>query len=133
MKFIREFKEFAVRGNVVDMAIGIIIGVAFGKIVTSFVNDVIMPPLGLIIGGVDFSALTIVLKEAVLDKPAVILKYGVFLNTVIDFIIVAFVIFIIVKLMNKLKKQKEETPAAPAPDIVLLTEIRDILKANNKE
>ena len=110
------------------MAVGITIGAAFGKIITSVVNDVLMPPIGLLIGGMDFSNLSIVLKDAVLTKPAVVMKYGLFINMVIDFGIVAFVMFILIKLMNKMKKKKEEVPPPPAEDIVLLTEIRDLLK-----
>ena len=133
MGIIKEFKEFSVKGNLVDMAVGIIIGGAFGKIVSSFVNDVIMPPIGVMLGGVDFSNLTIVLKEAVGDTPAVAIKYGAFLNNVIDFLIVAFFMFMIIKAMNTLKK-KEQAPApapaepVPTPTEALLTEIRDLLK-----
>lgn len=111
MGMIKEFKEFAMRGNVVDMAVGIIIGGAFGKIVSSFVNDVIMPPIGLLLGNVDFSNLAITLKQKTAEAEAVTLKYGVFVNTVLDFIIVAFSIFIVIKQMNRFKK-KEEAPAA---------------------
>lgn len=135
---LQEFKQFAMRGNVVDMAVGIIIGGAFGKIVTSVVSDIIMPPIGLLVGGVNFTDLKVVLKEAVMENgaeiaPAVTLNYGNFLQVVFDFIIVAFAIFLMVKGMNALnrKKAKEEAPAAPpAPpaDIQLLTEIRDLLK-----
>lgn len=131
MSFINEFKQFAMKGNVVDMAVGIIIGAAFGKIVSSFVGDVIMPPLGLLIGGVDFTDLSIVLKEASGDIAAVTLNYGKFIQTVFDFTIVAFAIFLAIKAMNRLKKKEEEKPAAPpAPSAqeVLLTEIRDLLK-----
>lgn len=134
MGFIQEFKEFAVKGNVVDMAVGIIIGGAFGKIVSSFVNDVVMPPIGAMLGGTDFSKLQIIVKEAVGEAPAVAIKYGMFLNTVIDFVIVAFVIFMLIKGMNNLKRKEEAPapePAAPAPtpeDIQLLREIRDALK-----
>lgn len=131
MKLINEFKSFAMRGNVVDMAVGIIIGAAFGKIVSSFVNDVIMPPIGLLVGGIDFSQLALTLKAATDAAPAVILKYGVFINTIIDFIIIAWAIFIVIKAMNTLKKKEEEKPAsppAPSEDVVLLTEIRDLLK-----
>ena len=132
MGMIQEFKEFAVKGNVVDMAVGIIIGAAFGKIVSSFVADVIMPPLGVLIGGVDFSGLASTLKEAAGDVPAVVLGYGTFIQTVVDFTIVAFAIFIAIKAMNTLKRKEEEAPAAPpAPsaEVVLLEEIRDLLKA----
>ncbi|MBM4172219.1 MAG: large-conductance mechanosensitive channel protein MscL [Ignavibacteria bacterium] len=131
MKMIQEFKTFAMKGNVVDMAVGIIIGAAFGKIVSSLVNDVIMPPIGLLVGGIDFGNLSFTLKAATEAAPAVIIKYGVFINTIIDFVIVAWAIFMVIKGMNSLKKKQEEAPAAPpAPkeDIVLLTEIRNLLK-----
>jgi large conductance mechanosensitive channel len=131
MGMIKEFKEFAVKGNVVDMAIGIIIGAAFGKIITSLVGDVIMPPIGVILGGVDFSNLSIVVKEAVAQKPAVVISYGKFLQTIIDFTIIAFAVFMGVKGMNALKKKEEATPAAPsAPpnQELLLAEIRDLLR-----
>jgi len=131
---IKEFKQFAMRGNVVDMAVGIIIGAAFGKIVSSLVNDVIMPPIGLLLGGVDFSSFMITLKQAMGDVPAVTLNYGVFINTVIDFLIVAFAIFMVIKGMNRMKKKEEEAPAAPpAPtkQETLLTEIRDLLKTRS--
>jgi len=127
----KEFKEFAVKGNAVDMAVGIIIGAAFGKIVSSLVKDVIMPPIGLLTGGVDFSKLQIILQPATEDVEAVAMSYGLFLNNVIDFVIVAFTIFIVVKAMNSAKKKEEEAPAAPpAPskEEVLLGEIRDLLK-----
>lgn len=131
MSFFGEFKTFINRGNVMDMAIGIIIGAAFGKIVTEFVNKVLMPPIGLLLGGLDFSSYAITLKEATGDSPAVLLSYGAFINAVIDFIIVAFAIFLVIKALNKFKKKQEEAPAAPpAPseEVVLLTEIRDLLK-----
>ncbi len=131
MKFLSEFKKFAMRGNVVDMAVGIIIGAAFGKIVSSLVGDVIMPPIGLLLGGVDFSNLEIVLKKATETAPAVVIGYGKFIQTVLDFLIIAFAIFALIKAMNSLKKKEEATPAAPpAPskEELLLTEIRDILK-----
>ncbi len=131
MSMLQEFKEFAVRGNVVDMAVGIIIGAAFGKIVSSFVGDVVMPPLGLLIGGIDFSDLAITLKEAVGEAPAVTLKYGLFIQTVLDFTIVAFAIFMVIKAMNTLKKKEEAAPAqppAPSKEEQLLAEIRDLLK-----
>jgi large conductance mechanosensitive channel len=110
---LKEFKEFAMRGNVVDMAVGIIIGASFGKIIASLVNDVIMPPIGMLLGGVDFSEFMITLKEAVGDAPAVAIKYGTFINTVIDFVIVAFAIFMVIRGMNRLKRKKE---AAPPPE-----------------
>jgi large conductance mechanosensitive channel len=131
MSIVKEFKEFAMRGNVMDMAVGIIIGGAFGKIVSSFVADVIMPPIGLALGGVDFSSLAFPLKQATETTPAVLLSYGKFINTVIDFLIIAFAIFMMVKAMNSMKKKEVEAPAAPPEppaDIKLLTEIRDLLK-----
>ena len=124
---LKEFKDFAMKGNVVDMAVGLIIAGAFGKIVTSFVNDIIMPPIGLLMGGVNFSDLSFVLKEAVGETAAVSINYGLFLQTIIDFIIVAFVIFMVVKQMNKLKKEEEAAPAGPTTE-ELLAEIRDALK-----
>ena len=125
---LQEFKKFAIRGNVMDMAVGIIIGAAFGKIVSSFVADIIMPPIGILLGGVDFSNLTITLKKASEGVAAVTINYGVFINTVLDFVIIAFAIFIVIKQINRLKKKEEEKPAEPAEDIVLLREIRDSLK-----
>lgn len=113
MGMLKEFKDFAMRGNVVDMAVGIIIGAAFGKIVSSFVNDVIMPPIGLLLGNVDFSNLAITLQEKTATADAVMVKYGVFINTVLDFVIVAFAIFIVIKQMNRLKKKEEAPPAEP--------------------
>ncbi|ACO80242.1 large-conductance mechanosensitive channel [Azotobacter vinelandii CA] len=135
MGMLSEFKAFAVKGNVVDMAVGIIIGAAFGKIVSSFVGDVIMPPLGLLIGGVDFSDLAITLKQAQGDMPAVVLAYGRFIQTVIDFLIIAFAIFIGVKALNQLKRKEAEAPSlppAPTRDQQLLEEIRDLLKTRGK-
>lgn len=131
MGIIKEFKEFAVKGNVIDMAVGIIIGAAFGKIVSSFVGDVIMPPIGVLVGGIDFSYLAFTIKEAVGDNPAVVISYGKFIQTVVDFTIVAFAIFIAIKGINTLKRKEEAAPAAPAEppaQEVLLTEIRDLLK-----
>lgn len=134
MGMMQEFKEFAVKGNVVDLAVAVIIGGAFGKITTSFVNDVIMPPIGLFLGGVNFSELAITLKEATEEATAVTINYGLFLQTLIDFIIVAFVIFMVIKGINATKRKKEEAPAAPATppepsnEEKLLTEIRDLLK-----
>jgi large conductance mechanosensitive channel len=127
MGVLKEFKEFAVKGNVVDLAVGLVIGAAFGKIVSSVVADVITPPLGLIIGGVDFTNLKLVLREAVDGKPPVTLNYGSFLQTVFDFIIVAFAIFLVVKAVNRFKRQAPPPPAAPPAEVVLLTEIRDAL------
>lgn len=133
MGMMKEFKEFAMKGNVIDMAVGIIIGAAFGKIITSIVSDIIMPPIGMLVGGVDFKDLKFVLQEAVGKAPAVTLNYGNFIQVTFDFLIVAFSIFMIIKLMNSSKKKKEAAPAAPpapAPteDQKLLTEIRDLLK-----
>lgn len=143
MGLLKEFKDFAVKGNVVDMAVGVIIGGAFGKIVTSLVNDILMPLIGGLIGNVDFTTLSVTLREAVSEgekvvKPAVTLNYGNFIQVVVDFLIVAFCIFMVIKAINKaseLRKKEEEAapaePAAPAPkpdDVVLLEEIRDLLK-----
>ena len=131
MGMVKEFKEFAIRGNVVDMAIGIVIGAAFGKIVSAFVANVLMPPIGVLLGGVDFASLMIVLKEATTETEAVAISYGVFFNTVIDFIIIAFAIFLVIKGMNKMKKKEEEKPAEPpkpSKEEILLTEIRDELR-----
>ena len=130
-KIIDEFKAFALRGNVVDMAIGIIIGAAFGKIVNSAVTDVMMPPLGLLLGGVDFSNLEWVMKAAVLDKPAVTLKYGLFINNIISFVIVAAATFVLVRMIMALQKKEQAAPSlppAPSKEELLLTDIRDILK-----
>ena len=145
-KFIEDFKAFALKGNVVDMAVGVIIGGAFGKIVSSLVADIIMPPIGVLTGGMDFKDLKVVLKEAVpavVDEAgaeisaateAVTLNYGLFIQNVIDFLIIALSIFCIIKMMTRLNKKKEEAPAEPAPkpeptkEEVLLTEIRDLLK-----
>lgn len=127
MSFVKEFKEFAVKGNVVDMAVGIIIGAAFGKIVSSAVADMIMPPIGLLIGGVDFSDLVVTLKPAEGTAPAVVIAYGKFIQTIIDFTIIAFAIFSMVKMLNKIKT-KDVAPAAPTKEEVLLTEIRDLLR-----
>ena len=131
MGMIKEFKTFAMRGNVVDMAVGIIIGAAFGKIVSSFVGDVIMPPLGLLVGGIDFNNLAITLRDATANAPAVTLNYGKFIQTVFDFVIIAFAIFMAVKAMNTLRKEENAAPAAPpepTKEESLLTEIRDLLK-----
>lgn len=135
----KEFKEFAMRGNVVDMAVGIIIGAAFGKIVSSLVADVIMPPIGLMMGGVDFSDLAVVLQEAVrtngeITTEAVAINYGKFIQTVIDFLIIAFAIFMVIKGMNRLQRKEEEKPAEPpkpSKEEILLAEIRDAIKVQN--
>lgn len=132
MGMLKEFKEFAVKGNVIDMAVGIIIGAAFGKIVSSFVADVIMPPIGVLIGGIDFSSLAFIIKAASGDIPAVVIGYGKFIQTVVDFTIIAFAIFVAIKGINSLKRKEAEAPKAlPAPPAqeVLLAEIRDLLKA----
>lgn len=135
-KFWTEFKEFAMKGNVIDMAVGVIIGGAFGKIVSSLVNDVIMPVVGLATGGIDFKEHKYVMKEAVMNgeevvSPAVNLEYGMFIQNIVDFLIVALCIFVAIKFINRFKKKVEEAPAAPAApskEEVLLTEIRDLLK-----
>ena len=140
MGIVTEFKEFAMRGNVLDMAVGVVIGGAFGKIVSSVVADIIMPPLGLLVGGVNFTDLSLVLKQAAVDAsgaviPAVTLNYGSFLQTVFDFLIIAFAIFLFVKAINTMRKKAEEpapaTPPAPSKEEELLTEIRDLLKNKN--
>ena len=136
MSFIQEFKTFAMRGNVIDLAVGVVIGAAFGKIVTSFVDGIVMPLLGMLTGGVDFSERVVVLRDAVTGPDgkeaaaAVLFKYGAFLQTVLDFMIVAFAIFLVVKLVNRMKRKEEAAPTAPPSDEVqLLMEIRDQLKA----
>ncbi len=131
MKFFDEFKKFAVKGNVIDLAVGIIIGASFGKIVSSFVSDVLMPPIGLLVGGVDFSNLIITLKSASESQEAVVIRYGLFLNTLIDFLIIAFAVFWLIKGINLLKSKEENKPSIPPEppaEIKLLTEIRDLLK-----
>ncbi|HEY0975169.1 MAG TPA: large-conductance mechanosensitive channel protein MscL [Solimonas sp.] len=134
MGMVQEFKEFAMRGNVVDLAVGVVIGAAFGKIVSSLVADVITPMIGLIVGGVDFSDLVITLKAAIGDQPAVTIGYGKFIQTIFDFIIIAFAIFVAVKAINRLKRAEAAKPTAPppppapSPEEKLLTEIRDLLK-----
>lgn len=138
----KEFKAFAIKGNMIDLAVGVIIGAAFGAIVKSLVDDIIMPPIGVLLGNVDFANLFVVLKEGTVAGPfptpaeavkagAVVLRYGQFINTIINFIIIAFSIFIVVKQLSRLQKKEEPAPAAPAPtpeDVVLLREIRDLLK-----
>ena len=139
MKIVKEFKEFAMRGNVIDLAVGVIIGAAFGKVVSSLVNDIIMPPIGVLVGGMDFKSLALTIREAVTDpatgkiaKEAVTLKYGNFIETLVDFTIVAFAIFMMVKAVMKLTRRKTEdapaAPSAPTREQELLTEIRDLLK-----
>lgn len=130
-KLLQEFKAFAMRGNVIDMAVGIIIGAAFGKIVSSIVNDIIMPPIGLLVGGVNFTDLKITMKHAIDGNPAVTLNYGNFLQVTFDFLIIAFAVFMLIKVLSKAKRKEETAPAAPpAPtkEVTLLTEIRDLLK-----
>ena len=142
-KFLSEFKEFAMKGNVVDMAVGVVIGAAFGKIVSSLVNDIIMPLVGVATGGMNFTDYKLVVQKAVMDgaeviKPEVTLNWGAWVQTIVDFLIVAFCIFVMVKFMNQLRRNRKEEPAAPAPapeptkEEVLLTEIRDILKSQQK-
>lgn len=135
-KLIHEFREFAVRGNVIDLAVGVVIGAAFGKIVSSLVADLVMPPLGLITGGINFSDMAVTLKEAVGDKPAVLLTYGKFIQTIFDFTIVAFAIFMAVKFINRLKRKEAAKaaadPAPPSAQEKLLGEIRDLLKAQQR-
>ncbi|HWC59944.1 MAG TPA: large conductance mechanosensitive channel protein MscL [Verrucomicrobiae bacterium] len=145
MSMLKEFKEFAMRGNVVDLAVGVVIGAAFGKIVTSLVNDIIMPPIGKLTGGVDFKELFINLDPGKLTKAgtpvktmadakdagAAFIAYGSFINTILDFLIVAFCIFLLIKVMNRLWKKPEAAPAGPTPDQQLLTEIRDLLKSKS--
>lgn len=131
MKMLQEFRAFAFKGNMIDMAVGIIIGAAFGRVVQSLVNDLIMPPLGLAIGGVDFSELAVVLKEAVGDAAAVTIGYGAFIQTLVDFLIVALAIFVAIRVINSMQRKEPETPAAPLPpseELVVLREIRDALK-----
>lgn len=129
MSMISEFKAFAMRGNVIDLAVGVVIGTAFGKIVTSLVNDVVMPPIGNLIGGIDFSSYKYVLTAASADGTGeVAIQYGVFINTMIQFTIIAFAIFLVIKAINRINKKEEAAPAAPPADVVLLTEIRDLLK-----
>lgn len=134
MGVLNEFKAFAVKGNVVDMAVGIIIGAAFGKIVSSFVGDVIMPPIGLMLGGVDFSDLAVTLKAAEGATPAVVLSYGKFIQSIIDFVIIAFAIFMGIKAINRLKREEAAAPSlppVPSKEEELLGEIRDLLKTRN--
>ena len=135
MSMMSEFKDFAMRGNVVDMAVGIVIGGAFGTIVSTFVANVLMPPIGLLLGGVDFSDLAVTLKAAEGDVEAVLLSYGVFIQAVVDFLIIAFAIFLVVKAMNTLKREEPEpepeAPPEPSKEEILLTEIRDALRSNS--
>jgi large conductance mechanosensitive channel len=137
MKAIQEFKEFAVKGNVVDMAVGVVIGAGFGKIVSSLVADIITPVLGILVGGVNFTNLKVTLKDAIADKPPVTWNYGSFIQSIFDFLIIAWAIFVLVKLINRLKRQEPIPAPAPAPppppsaEVLLLTEIRDALKGRS--
>ena len=135
MSFLSEFKTFAMRGNVVDLAVGVVIGAAFGKIVSALVDGIIMPVIGLLVGGVDFGELAVVLKDAVLAPdgtiaaPAVLFKYGAFLQTLLDFVLVAFAIFLLIKAVNRFKRKEEAVPTVePSAEVKLLTEIRDALR-----
>jgi large conductance mechanosensitive channel len=133
MSMLKEFKEFALRGNVVDLAVGVVIGAAFGKIVTSLVDQIIMPPIGWLTGGIDFADQKWVLRPANNADPAhkvgeVAIQYGAFINTLIQFVIIALAIFLVVKVINRLSRRQEAAPAAPPADVVLLTEIRDLLR-----
>lgn len=133
MGLLKEFREFSIKGNAIDLAVGVIIGAAFGKIITSIVNDLLMPPIGLLVGGMDFKNLKIIMKDPVSDTTgkiiteAVSLNYGNFIQTTIDFLIIAFCIFMVVKAINSFKRKEEEKPPAPKEEVVLLTEIRDAL------
>lgn len=132
MSLMKDFKAFAMRGNVIDLAVAVVIGAAFGRIVTSLVNDLLMPPLGMLIGGIDFSEFSYMLSEATADAAAVTINYGLFIQQLIDFTIVAFAIFMVIRLFERMKKKKEEAPAAPpepSNEEKLLGEIRDLLKA----
>lgn len=131
MSMLKEFRDFAMRGNVVDLAVGVIIGTAFGKIVSSLVADIIMPPLGVLIGGIDFKQFSLTLREASGDVPAVVMNYGSFIQSIFDFVIVAFAIFMAIKVINKLYKKRETPPTGPSKEEVLLGEIRDLLKQQN--
>lgn len=131
MSMLQDFKTFALRGNVVDMAVGIIIGAAFGKIVSSFVKDIIMPPIGVMLGGVDFTDLAVVIQQATTTQAEVLIKYGAFIQTIIDFLIIALAVFAGITAMNAMKKKEEAKPDTPAPvpeEVVLLREIRDAVK-----
>jgi large conductance mechanosensitive channel len=129
MGMLQEFKTFAMRGNVIDLAVGVVLGAAFGKVVSAFVEHVIMPVLALAVGSVDLSTLGVTLRAATADRPPLVLSYGGFLQAVFDFVLIAFAIFLLVKTINRLHRKPEPEPAAPAADVVLLTEIRDLLRA----
>lgn len=129
MSFVQDFKAFVMRGNVVDLAVAVVIGGAFGKIVTSLVNDIIMPPIGMITGGIDFSKLKWIIQDSPDPKKVVAIQYGTFINSIITFLIIALAIFVVIKLIERMHPKAEAAPAAPAADVVLLTEIRDLLKS----
>jgi large conductance mechanosensitive channel len=128
MSFVKDFKAFIMRGNVVDLAVAVVIGGAFGKIVTSLVNDIIMPPIGVLVGGIDFSRLKWIIRDSTDAKKVVAINYGSFINTIITFLIIAFAVFVVIKLVERAMPKKEAAPAAPPPEVTLLTEIRDLLK-----
>ncbi|MBN1585576.1 large-conductance mechanosensitive channel protein MscL [Candidatus Uhrbacteria bacterium] len=127
-----EFRQFIVRGNVMDMAVGVIVGTAFGKIVSSFVSDIVMPPIGLLLGGIDFSGLSVTLRESTETAEALTLNYGLFVNTVVDFLIIAFAVFVAVRQINRFRKREEAKPPEPAEEVLLLREIRDRLAPAGK-
>lgn len=134
MNILREFRTFAMRGNVIDLAVAVVVGGGFGKIVTALVDGVIMPVTGVLVSGVDFSELSVVLKEAHGDEPAVLLRYGMFLQSIVDFLIIAFVIFLLIRALNSFKRKEEEAPSPPpepSPEVKLLTEIRDTLRSRS--
>lgn len=128
MSFAKDFKAFIMRGNVVDLAVAVVIGGAFGKIVTSLVNDIIMPPIGVLVGGIDFSRLKWIIHDSTDPKKVAAINYGSFINTIITFLIIAFAVFVVIKLVERAMPKKEAAPAAPPPEVTLLTEIRDLLK-----
>jgi len=132
MSFAKDFKAFIMRGNVVDLAVAVVIGAAFGRIVTSLVNDIIMPPIGWITGGIDFSNLKWIVQNSPDPKKVVAISYGTFINTIITFLIIALAIFVVIKLLERAVPKKEAAPAATPPDVVLLTEIRDLLKQQSR-
>ncbi|MEO9080429.1 MAG: large-conductance mechanosensitive channel protein MscL [Rhodanobacter sp.] len=132
MSFAKDFKAFIMRGNVIDLAVAVVIGAAFGKVVTSLVNDIIMPPIGMITGGVDFSELKAIIQNSPDPKKVVAINYGSFVNTIITFLIISLAIFIVIKLLEKAMPKKEVAPPPTPPDVVLLTEIRDLLKQQQR-
>ena len=136
MRIAAEFREFVTRGNVVDMAVGIVIGAAFGKIVSSFVDDILMPPIGLLLGGVDFSRLALILREGIGEEPDVVIAWGSFVQSLIDFLIIGLAIFFVVRTINRLRRKKEELPPEPpkpSGEELLLIEIRDLLRKNSDQ